>query len=131
MSDEDIELERTRNPEYSRYFKDNTTGKYYKLYGQRDQDLTQMNFGNNFKEVSIDEITKLLPKRDYIGGGEKETALKVLDNLPGIKDYIKTKSEEYGIDPNIVVNRLIQEGYLSKLAYDYNNDSVANQKNYD
>ena len=113
-------------PNY-KFFKDKNNNKYYALDAFYN---TTGNINENFEELSYDNIRKLLPKRDYIGGGELETALKAIEKLPGIKDYIKTKSEEYGVNPNNVLHRILQEGFASKLAGQYNKSSVKDQLNF-
>ena len=46
----------------------------------------------------------MLPKRDYIGGSEREVGIKVIDKVPGLKDEILRLSKVYGISPNVFTN---------------------------
>ena len=83
-----------------------------------------------YEPLNYDELRKMLPKRDYIGGSKRDVGIKVIDKVPGMKDEILRLSELYGISPNVFTNRLINEGWVQDQAKFYNMASAKNQKNY-
>ena len=119
-------------------FADPETGKYYisgeiidkrypfgPVFYPKFVDDSDLNL-SGFKKLP--NLKGVLPKRDYIGGSKREVGLKVLNKLPGIKDYILKLSDTYNINPNVFIQRLINEGYLQGIAKDYNYGTVKNQK---
>ena len=115
-----------RNNYPGAYIRDKKTGD---IYNDALPDEGSLNT-KEFEVIPYDSVKNKLPKRDYIGGTEKEAALKTLDKLTGIKDYIYNLSSTYNVDPNIVLQRLVQEGFLSQIATDYNYSSVKAQKEF-
>lgn len=83
-----------------------------------------------YEPLNYDELRKMLPKRDYIGGSKRDVGIKVINKVPGMKDEILRLSELYGISPNVFTNRLINEGWVQDQAKFYNMASAKNQKNY-
>lgn len=112
------------------YFKDPETGAIY--YDNIVSNKLQPSLNlSNFEVLTRDQIKQMYPKRDYIGGTPKEVRMKALDKIPWVKDYIKTLSETYNIDPNVLLHRFLREGYLDHLVQEYNdNIATVDQNNY-
>ena len=108
------------SPANRSYYKDDNN-RYYMYDGEplNTEYLTR---------ISHEDIQKLLPKRDYIGGSKRDVGLKVINKIPGLKDEILKLSKTYGISPDVFTQRLINEGWLQHIAQDYNTNSVAVQK---
>ena len=83
-----------------------------------------------YEPLNYDELRKMLPKRDYIGGSKRDVGIKVIDKVPGMKDEILRLSELYDISPNVFTNRLINEGWVQDQAKLYNMASAKHQKEY-
>lgn len=83
-----------------------------------------------YEPLNYDELRKMLPKRDYIGGNKRDVGIKVINKVPGLKNEILRLSEVYGISPNVFTQRLINEGWVQDQASFYNRSSVEEQKNY-
>ena len=83
-----------------------------------------------YEPLNYDELRKMLPKRDYIGGSKRDVGIKVINKVPGLKNEILRLSELYGISPNVFTQRLINEGWVLNKAASYNRSSVTEQKNY-
>ena len=83
-----------------------------------------------YEPLSYDELRKMLPKRDYIGGSKRDVGVKVINKIPGLKDEILRLSKVYNISPDVFTQRLVNEGWVQDQAGMYNVSSVENQKNY-
>lgn len=83
-----------------------------------------------YEPISYDEVRKMLPKRDYIGGSKRDVGIKVINKVPGLKDEILRLSKVYNISPDVFTQRLVNEGWVQDQAKFYNISSVENQKNY-
>ena len=115
----------------SRYNKNNFYKKndeiVYDSNGDSKSDYMQY---KGYEPLNYDELRKMLPKRDYIGGSKRDVGIKVINKVPGLKDEILRLSEAYGISPNVFTQRLVNEGWVQDQAKFYNMASAKNQKNY-
>lgn len=110
------------------YYKDND-GKYYIHKNYYNHETGNIN-SEEFTKVSYNEIRKLLPKRDYIGGSKKDVGIKVINKIPKLKETILNLSKQYGISSDLFTQRLINEGWLQNIAMDYNNSTAKNQETF-
>lgn len=76
----------------------------------------------NYKEENDSILEQIRPRLDYIQGG--------YDTVPIIdpEDYILKVSNEYGVDPNIVVRRFLKEGSVNSTLNEYNDFSTKEQQ---
>lgn len=100
-------------------YKDPITGKYYE-----DQGNIPLNW-STFQEVSPSDFHK----SDYIGGSKRDVGYKTLSRIPGLKNYIVQLSKNYNINPNVFIQRLINEGYLQDIAFNYNHNVPPHKEN--
>ena len=99
------------------------SGNYYRIKNGLEEGINM----NGLTRLSYDELRKVLPKRDYIGGNKEEAAIKALRRIPGFTDYIRSRANAYGIDPNVIINRIAKEGYARDIAVEYNELDSAGQ----
>ena len=85
-----------------------------------------------YREISYRDVRKMLPKRDYFGGsGPADVRLRAVRQIPGLWGKIRERAGEYGVDPNLLLHRLMQEGYIDQVVDRYNYGvPVAEQEDY-
>ena len=106
------------------FYKDNNSDAIF----ARFPDAGPLNL-SDFTEVPYSSFSGNLPKRDYIGGSNYriETAKKI----PGLFNMISEKADSYGVDPNLMLHRLLKEGFIDQAVRFYNDDVPASaQKDY-
>lgn len=115
-------------------------GRYYRISDRSYYDgmkLAPLDL-SNFTHWGISDFrNQVLPKRDYIGSDAKnnkdrnfETRTKVIQRVPNMIDDVYSLSEQYGIDPNVLFNRLYHEGILDHFASTYNELNTVDQSSY-
>lgn len=110
------------------FYRDKNTNRIYRIYRKLEHD-GQYNT-DNFEKLNYDQIRKMLPRRDYIGGDKKSVGIQLINRIPNLKDTILTLASQYGISPDLFAQRITNEGWLQNIAKDYNGSSVANQKTF-
>ena len=126
------------NGEYYLYNNKSYNGKDINKFFKKNDKIIKINASyngnelmkNGYEVLPYEELRKMLPKRDYIGGNKRDVGIKVINKVPGLKDEILKLSKTYGISPNVFTNRLINEGWIQDVAYGYNRASSKNQKEY-
>ena len=84
---------------------------------------------SDFVEIPYSSFSGKLPKRDYIGGDDYR--IKTAMKIPGLMELIDDRAKSYGVDPNLVLHRILKEGYIDQNVRYYNNDvPVSLQKSY-
>lgn len=91
-------------------------GKYYGLNPKYEKYLNR----DGLKLVTKEELKQKRKDIDYIGGTEEEVAVKMLNKLPKLQNLVDSLSNVYGVDNNVLYERLAQEGLLSRYANIYN-----------
>lgn len=91
-------------------------GKYYGLDPKYEKYINK----DGLKLVTKEELIQKRKDIDYIGGTEEEVAVKILNKLPKLQNLVDSLSNVYGVDNNILYERLAQEGLLSRYANIYN-----------
>lgn len=109
------------------YYKDKDNN-YYRFNHTLDSGVINP---ENFKEVPYSEIRNKLASRDYIGGDKRDVGIKVIEKIPNLKDTIIKLSDLYNISKDVFTQRLINEGWLQQIAYNYNSVSPNDQKKFD
>lgn len=109
------------------YYKDNGDN-YYRFNHTGDSGVINP---ENFKEVPYSEIRSKLAARDYIGGDKRDVGIKVIEKIPNLKETIIKLADLYNISKDVFTQRLINEGWLQQIAYDYNTVSPNEQKIFD
>ena len=59
-----------------------------------------------------------MPKRKYIGG--EGYRLRAAQMIPGFIDRIRERADAYGVDPNLVLHRILKEGWIDQNVQNYN-----------
>lgn len=80
-----------------------------------------------FTEIPYSYIRKGLPKRDYIGGDKTAVRIEGVKRIPGLTKEISRIGKLYNVDPNLILHRLMKEGYIDLQVSDYNKLSPADQ----
>lgn len=107
-----------------KYLKNKDTGEYFEYTPRANPDLDL----SKYDEVTIDEIKKALPKRDYIGGDGYR--LRTAQRIPGFIEEVGKRAKAYGLDPNVLLHRIMQEGYIDQMARGYNDSYAVDQKDF-
>ena len=107
-------------PGYS-FFTDGS-GKVYRVSDAENINTSGMS------PLSYSDMRKMLPKREYIGG--KDYRFRTAQRIPGFLDKIKKRAEAYGIDPNLVLNRILHEGWIDQQVINYNGLDASQQGGY-
>lgn len=107
--------------EDKKYYKDNF-GRIYRTSAALDIDEYNT---KDLTEVPYNDIRKILPKRDYIGGNNYREEL--LRRSPGLTKIIEDASKLYSIDKNLLTDRLCNEGIIDDFIQKYNNTDTVNQ----
>lgn len=105
------------------YWKNNA-GQYFK-YNKEANPTVNL---EGYTQVPFKEISKLAPKRDYLGGDDYR--IKAMRRMPELLNVVRQKSEAYGIDPNLMLHRLAHEGFIDERVREYNNSGAKEQKSY-
>ena len=82
------------------------------------------------KLIGFNDVIKMLPKRDYIGGDKDASRANVASLIPGFTEEVAKRAASYGIDKDLMYYRLSKEGFLDSLIKQYNNLSANEQKSY-
>lgn len=67
-------------------------------------------------------------KLDYIGGDHVESNLKFYEKVPSLINVVDSLSSVYGIDVNLMLERLAHEGLNSNLIWNYNDSYNKSQQ---
>ena len=95
--------------------------KVYNTFYSLDDPDSDINIPEEYEILSKEQVRKLLPKRDYIGGKTpKETRDKVASLIPGLIDSLQAISSRHKINPELLHHRISKEGYYDKKASKYN-----------
>lgn len=106
-----------------KFLKRNDTGEFYEYAPERNPNLNL----SGYTEVPLSEVRKSYPKRKYIGG--EGYGLRVAKMIPGLIDEISARAKSYGINPNLILHRLIKEGYIDQITRQYNDYTPATGPN--
>lgn len=107
-------------------FYTDASGRVYEYPGGEFYDMAA---AAGLKHLPFTDLQKRLPKRDYIGGNGYE--LRIAQMIPGFVEEVKRRAESYGLNPNLMMRRLIKEGFLRHQATMYNGAiSTSDQKDY-
>lgn len=117
---------RSDNPSGRRMYSDNNGG-YFQILSGLDPNINT----SGLVELSYKDAKKILPKRDYIGGDSAASRIAGAMKIPGFTEKVYERAKAYNIDPNLLLHRILKEGYIDKRLDEYNNmiDTV-DQKNY-
>lgn len=107
----------------SRYFQDRNGRVYIMNTWAKNPDIGDMD------ELFADDIKAMLPKRDYIGGKPMEARIEAARRIPGFTGKVYERATAYGIDPNLLLHRLIREGYIDNRIREYNGKLVPDSDN--
>lgn len=95
--------------------------KVYNTFYSLDDPDSDINIPEEYEILNREQVRKLLPKRDYIGGKTpKETRDKVASLIPGLIDSLQSISSRHKINPELLHYRISKEGYYDKKASKYN-----------
>lgn len=95
--------------------------KIYNTFYSLDDPDSDINIPEEYEILDREQVRKLLPKRDYIGGKTpKETRDKVASLIPGLVDSLQSISSRHKINPELLHHRISKEGYYDKKASKYN-----------
>jgi len=102
-----------------------------KLFKDKDDKIYKVDNTANVStqgltEVSRQDLDTMLPKRDYIGG--EDYRIKVAQKIPGFTKKVAERAQAYGISPNVLMHRLLKEGFIDYATQQYNDADVATQK---
>lgn len=127
INDGDPELYSRRFIDYwkPRFYRHNATGDIFKLFDMPQNHNINL---DDYTEVPYGEIRKMLPKRDYIGG--EGYRLKTAQRIPGFIDKIAERAKAYGINPNLLLHRILKEGFIDQSVTRYNNIPAKEQDGY-
>lgn len=105
---------------YNTVFKDSTNNKLY-FYPDDISNIDILEIPRAYEPISKDEVRKLLPKRDYVGGRNNlETRNKAATLIPGLLDSIQAISGRHKIPAGLMHHRIGKEGYYDANAWEYN-----------
>ena len=113
-----------RNAPGIKYYRNKQTGEYFRYNEPFNPSLNL----DDYEEVSPNDIRKMLPKRDYIGGDNYR--LDTVKRVPGLLEMIKSKADAYGINPNLMLHRFMKEGIVDQWVNSYNNAGYMDQKTF-
>ena len=113
-----------RNAPGIKYYRNKETGEYFRYNEPFNPSLNL----DDYEEVSPNDIRKMLPKRDYIGGDNYR--LDTVKRVPGLLEMIKSKADAYGINPNLMLHRFMKEGIVDQWVNSYNNAGYMDQKTF-
>lgn len=100
-------------------------------FGQLNKEFANdVNIDEYFEQIPDKEFKAMLPKTDYIGGTQQEVRLKYLEKFPELKEQIKKTAKLYGINPNILLTRLMDEGWIDYAIIDYNASAPEYQRDH-
>lgn len=111
------------NPDFpysgTRVYKDKD-GKIYKIDNSANINT------EGLTNLSRQDLNNMLPQRDYIGGDDYR--IKVAQRIPGFSRKVSERAKAYGISPNVLMHRLLKEGFIDYVTQQYNDADVATQK---
>ena len=108
------------------FFRDKNNGRYYTLSKSEAPEVINP---ENFERISYDDLRKVLPAREYIGGPNYRRV--VASRIPGFTDAVYKKAKDWGLDPNLMMHRIFKEGFIDSVASGYNDLATSErQKTY-
>lgn len=99
------------------------------LYENTDDKLTP--YTNLLKLDTINKnnvLPSIRKKLDYIGGDTEETRRKFISKIPNTVEHVKKIAKQYGVSPNVMLERMAHEGAFDTYITDYNNYSNSAQQ---
>lgn len=104
-------------------------GNPVRIYNVEDEYLPK-GYTKGHKKYE-DKVKEARKKFDYIGGDEESRYTAYLSKTPELTNMVDSLSKVYNINPDIMYERLGQEGFLDKEIDDYNYEALADeQKTY-
>lgn len=86
---------------------------------------------NGMEKLSVQDLRKELPKRDYVGGDAEEARVKMIKMVPGLTQEVAKRADSYGIDKNLILRRMAKEGIVDQWIRSYNDViDTYDQQNY-
>lgn len=106
-----------------------------KFYQDKDGEIYRIADNANvrtdgLRELKYEDIRKMLPGKDYIGGSKWDVRVEAMRRMPKVAQKVYERAKTYGIDPNMMIHRLMEEGWVDQQVINYNGSDAGAQRDY-